>query len=286
MNHIDIRPGVRIAYRDDCFVRPWQSSETVLMIHGIAESGQAWITWVPVLAARFRVIRIDLPGFGASTAPRGYDWRPANLAADICGFLDRLGLEKVHVVGAKYGGTIALSLGIHFASRVLSLGVFSAPVAVPAINRKYGRTTLELIREDRCAWIERTMPSRLGSGVSRAQMDWWIELMAQADPRVFLDAMEVVEKLSLADSLHRITAPTLIATTQGSGLQSVGAVEEYTGKIPNSELLVMPGDSFHIAAAEPERCALHYLSFLDRRCVVAEDHRADPATVPGFVAPG
>ena len=71
MKHVDIRPGVRIAYQDDCFVPPWQSTQTVLMIHGIAESSQAWIEWVPILAARLRVVRIDLPGFGASAAPSG-----------------------------------------------------------------------------------------------------------------------------------------------------------------------------------------------------------------------
>src|SRR5262252_4132484 len=52
----------------------------------------------------------------------------------------------------------------------------------------------------------------------------------------------------------RITAPTLIVTTKESGLQSVEAVERYAARIPSARVIVLPGDSFHIAAVEPDLC--------------------------------
>ena len=61
----------------------------------------------------------------------------------------------------------------------------------------------------------------------------------------------------------RITAPTLIVTTTESGLQSVEAVERYAKRFPDARVLVLPGDSFHIAAVEPELCARHALEFID-----------------------
>jgi pimeloyl-ACP methyl ester carboxylesterase len=107
---VDIRPGLSIAYQDDCFAAPWSTPETVLLVHGNSESSRAWTQWVPCLSGRYRVIRIDMPGFGASTAPDGYIWSAPALAADIARFLDALSITRCHLVGAKYGGSIALQL--------------------------------------------------------------------------------------------------------------------------------------------------------------------------------
>ena len=57
-------------------------------------------------------------------------------------------------------------------------------------------------------------------------------------------------------------APTLIVTTQESGLQTVEAVERYASRIPVSKVIVLPGDSYHIAAVEPDLCAQHALAFM------------------------
>ncbi len=69
--------------------------------------------------------------------------------------------------------------------------------------------------------------------------------------------------MELEDKLARITAPTLIVTTQESGLQSVEAVERYAARIPDARVIVLPGDSFHIAAVEPDLCAQHALRFME-----------------------
>ena len=51
-------------------------------------------------------------------------------------------------------------------------------------------------------------------------------------------------------------------TTQESGLQSVAAVERYAARMSDAHVLVLPGDSFHIAAVEPDLCAQHALRFM------------------------
>jgi pimeloyl-ACP methyl ester carboxylesterase len=70
--------------------------------------------------------------------------------------------------------------------------------------------------------------------------------------------------MDLENELPRITAPTLIVTTQESGLQSIEAVERYARRIPVSRVTVLPGDSYHIAAAEPDLCARHALEFMQQ----------------------
>ena len=101
---IELRPGLDVAYEDHWFGPPWTTPETVVMIHGNSESSRAWTQWVPHLAGKYRVVRPDLPGFGASSAPKDYGFTAKELAADIGRFLDALGITSCHLIGAKYGG--------------------------------------------------------------------------------------------------------------------------------------------------------------------------------------
>ena len=68
-------PDLQLHYLVDDFTEPWTEPETILLLHGNAESGLAWYAWVPVLARRFRVVRPDMRGYGASTPmPRDFAW--------------------------------------------------------------------------------------------------------------------------------------------------------------------------------------------------------------------
>jgi pimeloyl-ACP methyl ester carboxylesterase len=94
-------------------------------------------------------------------------------------------------------------------------------------------------------------------------MTWWAnELMGKTAARAAHGASASRIDMELENELPRITAPTLIVTTRESGLQSVEAVERYARRIANSRVIVLPGNSYHIAAAEPDLCAQHALQFI------------------------
>ena len=97
------------------------------------------------------------------------------------------------------------------------------------------------------------------------QVRWWAdELMGKTNPRAAFGASAARIDMELEDRLARIMAPTLIVTTQESGLQSVAAVERYARHIPDARVIVLPGDSYHIAAIEPALCAQHALRFIEQ----------------------
>ncbi len=257
MPAIEIRPGLTIAYQDDCFAAPWLTPDTVLLVHGNSESSRAWTQWVPYLAGHYRVIRIDMPGFGASTAPADYAWSARELAADIARFLDALAIVRCHLIGAKYGGSIALQLASDQPRRFLSLCIFGSPA------RGVGTGNADKIRAKGVRqWAAETMRSRLGSTASEAQIAWWTELMGATDQRAALGSSTALVTMNLDDRLPLIKAPTLIVTTQESGLQAVEAVRQYAARIPDARVIVLEGDSYHIAAVEPEVCARHALAFM------------------------
>lgn len=86
-------------------------AEAVLLVHGLGYyAHRDWRYVIPELSKRYRVIAVDLPGFGGSPAlPQGYSFDA--LAVVLAKVLDRQGLDRVHVVGHSLGGALSL----HFA---------------------------------------------------------------------------------------------------------------------------------------------------------------------------
>ena len=76
--------------------------------------------------------------------------------------------------------------------------------------------------------------------------------------------MPSIADADITDALPRIRCPTLVITTEGSGLGSVAEVRAWQQRIPRSELLVLPGDSYHVAASDADRCAEETRAFIAR----------------------
>ena len=237
-----------IFYREDWFGEPWRKPETAVLIHGNDESSIVWFGWVPRMAREFRLIRPDLPGFGASKVPAGFDWSLASLAAFIARVLDKAGVDSAHIIGAKTGGAIAMQFAADYPARTRTLSVASGPASV----------------------IERSNPStipqrdRLGSAASKEMVDYW-NTMFETSPQQGVKGLNTaLSKFDLARDgvLQRIAAPTLVITSDRSVLQSVEKVRQYQRLIPNSRLVVLNSDAYHIAATNADECVTNVFAFI------------------------
>ncbi|MFF7468576.1 alpha/beta fold hydrolase [Streptomyces sp. NPDC008092] len=103
------------------FVAETGDGPPVLLLHGGGPGASGVSNYsrnIAELAKEYRVIVPDLPGYGRSS--KGVDGRDpfGYLAGHIRGLLDRLGLEKAHLVGNSYGGACALRLALDTPDRV------------------------------------------------------------------------------------------------------------------------------------------------------------------------
>ncbi|QQS31584.1 MAG: alpha/beta hydrolase [Acidobacteriota bacterium] len=99
--------GIRLHYQE--FGE--SNAPVMLLIHGYTASAYVWKTTAPMLAdAGYRVIAIDLVGFGYSEKPRWFDYTIQSQSHIISRFLNRLGIGRAIVVGSSYGGAVALNL--------------------------------------------------------------------------------------------------------------------------------------------------------------------------------
>jgi len=252
---VSVGSGVQLFYREDWLGEPWLTPEPMLLIHGVGESGLAWFGWVPRMAREFRVLRPDTPGFGHSTVPRNFDWTLPNLAKAFAGFLDAMEVESAHIIGAKLGGAMAMQFAADYPRRTRTLVLAGAPVSTPVFNN----TTAEVLDKK---WVTDTQHDRLGSAAPKEEMDYWNKMMSVVSPETQTGINKVTAALNMDSVLPRIMAPTLVITTDRSSLQSVETVIGYQKKIPNSRLLVLTSDAYHVAVAKADECVTNALSFI------------------------
>ncbi|WP_232665761.1 alpha/beta fold hydrolase [Pseudonocardia sp. TRM90224] len=82
----------------------------LVLLHGFSASGRSWDRIVPSLAARHRVIRIDLLGHGSSAKPTGDGYEIGDQAHRVAAVLDQLGVDRAVVAGHSTGGSVATAL--------------------------------------------------------------------------------------------------------------------------------------------------------------------------------
>lgn len=97
-----------------------REAEPVVLLHGWPQNWFTWRKLIGPLSERYRVICPDLRGFGWTDAPAGR-YLKAELAADVAGLLDVLGLERVRLGGQDWGGFVGFLLCITVPERVSHL---------------------------------------------------------------------------------------------------------------------------------------------------------------------
>jgi haloacetate dehalogenase len=103
------------------------AGEPLVLLHGYPQNHMAWEKVAPTFAEHFDVIVPDLRGYGESDVPpndadhRAYSKR--EMARDIVGLLDVLGLERAHVLGHDRGARVSYRLALDHPDRVRRLGI-------------------------------------------------------------------------------------------------------------------------------------------------------------------
>src|SRR6056297_3636728 len=103
------------------------AGEPLILLHGYPQNHMAWEKVAPAFAEHFDVIVADLRGYGDSDAPpddpdhRTYSKR--EMARDIVGLMDVLGIGRAHVLGHDRGARVSYRLALDHPDRVARLGI-------------------------------------------------------------------------------------------------------------------------------------------------------------------
>ena len=187
----------------------------VCMTHSLSSDGGMWAEQVPVLlAAGYRVLRLDMRGHGGSDPVPG-PYTMSELAGDVASVLDYLGIARVHYIGLSIGGMIGQAFAIEHPGRVIS-AMWCDTMAV------YPESALG-------TWEERKKPVRQHNSVeplADASISRWLtpafaannparykqlrDTIAATTPAGFLGCVEAISRIDFISGLPSVKMPVLV----------------------------------------------------------------------------
>jgi pimeloyl-ACP methyl ester carboxylesterase len=256
---------VRIAYSVQGAGAPF------VLIMGYRLSSAAWPSrFIEALAARFTVVTFDNRGTGLSEKPlQGYAL--SNMAADVCGLLDHLGIERAHVLGYSMGGAIAQEFALRYPARLVALilcatfcggskAIYAKPHVLRTLHELEGLLPEEAARQ---IWSVTYSPAYLQSNRQAVEIQMRREIV-NPTPLYAADLQfQALAEFDSSSALSRICAPTLVLTGAFDQLVPPRNSRIIADLIPHSKLAVIPGCGHRVMWESADQTAAIIGDFLE-----------------------
>ncbi|HWP28833.1 MAG TPA: alpha/beta hydrolase [Chloroflexota bacterium] len=248
---LDVR-GTRVQLLED------GTGDPLLFLHGAGGGG--WTPGLALLAERFHVYAPNHPGFGESDVREDWDTID-DFVYHYLDFLDVLGLDRVHLVGASLGGWLAAELAVGHSHRLRSLVLLSA--AGLWVDEAPMADLFILSPEElqRLTWHD---PSRAPAPPPSTPET----MIAQARARATVARLAwnpYFHNPKLPGRLGRIRVPTLILWGESDRLIPLEHGRRYQQLIPGAVLETIPECGHVILREQPERGARLIIDFITSR---------------------
>jgi pimeloyl-ACP methyl ester carboxylesterase len=239
---------------------------------GIGYDSSLWtLQQVPVLSTRFRVVLLDNRDAGRSSRA-DHPYTIADMADDVTGLLDALGIHRTHLLGLSMGSMIGIEFALRHADRLDRL-VLAGPGAAP------GRNAVDPISI--WNWVKANDPS--GEMFGGQQLTWLfssaflrnqeavketVALLASnpnpVEPEAYDRQAQAYLRFDALDRLGGIKAPTLVIVGEQDLLTPSWVAREVAGGIPGARFEIVTGDgSSHVVPLErPDEFNQLVMSFL------------------------
>jgi len=258
--------SIEIAY----FVKG--KGQPVLLVHGITTYSFIWRKIVPLLEQDYQVLGIDLPGCGASSKSVEESYSIKKHACLLKDFLDKTGLQKVHLVGHDVGGGVAQIFAVSFPEKLLSLTLINSvaydfwPVQ-PIIAMR-----TPIIRQLAMASLDKgalRMIVRRGlyhkENLTKELLSYfWEPLKTKEGRKAFLHfaaSLDINDLLEIEEQLHQLQTPVLIIRGDADPYLSAAIAEKLAKNIPGAQLIRIPTGGHFMQEDEPERIAKELKTF-------------------------
>jgi len=254
----------------DVFYREFGEGQPFVMLNGIFMSTGSWSPFLPSLSARRQLILVDMFDQGRSAKMDA----PYTLALQkdlVLALLDHLGLDCCDMLGMSYGGQVAMTLAAAQPQRVRKLILSNTTPCTTQWLRDIGaswKATCETC--DGAQFFKSSMPIVYSPAFYDAHHDWMMaqeKLFAKAFTKEtyqgFLRLIHSTEQHDQREQLHRITAETLVISSELDYLTPPYFQRDIVARIPCAAYLMIPDAGHGVMFEKPTAFASAVLGFLE-----------------------
>jgi 3-oxoadipate enol-lactonase len=243
----------------------------VLLIHGLAGDHTAWNTLIGELEGRFRVVAPDNRGAGKSTQ-LDEPITIRNMAMDMLELMDRLEIERFHVVGRSMGGCIAQEMYFAAPERIQSIAMLASCARCDETQKRSMINMREALLW-RGSWTDHARHSVLNFvshkffNENQDRMAA-IEAIIASETRLqasYVAQSTAVQAHDVLDRLSSIQCPVLIAHGGRDPLGSPTGTQWMIDRLPHAEVECFTQSSHFFFMEEPERFSRMMNDWLDRQ---------------------
>jgi 3-oxoadipate enol-lactonase len=214
------------------------SGEDIVLLHSLLCDRTSFDAVLPVLAARYRVTSINLPGFHGSRT----------IAANIKSYVDAIAKaidefgvgESMTLMGNGFGGTLALALAAAKPTAVSKLVVVDAAAAFPEAGRQAFVSMAALVRDQGMSAIATVAARRVYHDSYIDKHPHVIEerraVLLGIEPNSFLAACEILASIDLLPELPSIRTPTLVVYGSHDQATPPDLIRAIVRAVPNAQM--------------------------------------------------
>ena len=282
--------GVRVRYVD----RGQRNAPVVVLLHGFASSLDTWSTVIPALEKKgFRVVALDLKGFGWTDRPEG-DYSPQAQAKLVYGLLDQRGVTNASIVAHSWGASVALAAALQQPDRVSRLALYDAWVYEEQLPTFFHWARADGVGETLFAlWYKERPDDKMAQAFYDPKLvtEKLVEEVEAALDRpgtvaAALAAVRGQRYVDLQRKYRTIKKPTILLWGREDQVTTLRFGERLSKELPDAKLVVYPqcGHFPMIEAASSSTADL--VTFLEPELHVATQQAAPAATTTSPAAGG
>ena len=258
--------------------------DPVLLIHGFGASSYSWRYVIEPLAQKYRVITIDLKGFGESPKPRDDQYSVYEQARLVRNFILENKLENLHIIGHSYGGGVALATSIYLSTShpdlqksLILMDSIAYPQDLPSFVKILATPILGslIIYAIPNTFQVRNLLKKVyfnDNLIPQNAVDHYADNLSKPNAKyatlTSVRQMLPADLQQFSENYANLTIPTLIIWSKEDEIVPLAVGERLHKNLPNSKLIIL-NNVGHAAQEEEPSLVLPYLQqFLD-----TEKHR-------------
>jgi len=235
--------------------------EPLILIHGLGDCIEGWTFQYEDFSKHFRVVALDLRGFGMSDVPEDVNFE--DFARDVKNLMDHLGIEKANLLGLSMGRVVCLEFYKNYPEKVRSLILANTLHKLPEEGRAMFEQRLKVLESSPDMTRIAEFIAEVSIHQDRQDLKEMVKTILRKNNKEFYTKVTAeIGKINYEDLLPRIQVPTLVITAEFDVTTPPSLGREMAAVIPDAEIKEV-SNSAHLAKLEnPEEFNRYVIEFL------------------------